>query len=210
MFLSSHITMEFKRVLLNQVKSGLPFTTAMICSLILFVSGSPPENEIYRIYKGSIRFISVAPMESIRGSSQKLKGLINASNRTFAFSLNNREITGFNSQLQQEHFYENYIEADKYPTSTFSGKIIELIDFSTDGEYTVRAKGMLNIHGVTKERIIKSTLQIRKGIIVIKAHFTIMLEDHDIKIPRIVFQRIAEEISIDVEAEFRLAETVAK
>ncbi len=174
------------------------------------ISAFSQGNEIFIIRKGSISFISDAPMESIRGSSLKLQGMINASNRTFAFSVSNNTILGFNSQLQQEHFYENYIQGDKYPASSFAGKIIEQIDFSRDGEYTIRAKGFLIIHGVSKERIIKSSLQIKNGTLIVKAHFTILLEDHSIKIPRIVFQKIANEISIDVEAEYKLSDPSGK
>jgi polyisoprenoid-binding protein YceI len=182
----------------------------MITSLILLVAFTPSEKLLYSITKGTIRFTSDAPMENIRGSSQQLKGMINPANRTFAFSLNNHTITGFNSRLQQEHFYENYIEADQFPKSSFEGKIIEQVDFTNDGEMTVRAKGMLNIHGVSRERIIKSSLQIKGGILRVKSHFTILLEEHNIKIPRIVFQKIAQEISIDVEAEYVLSERAAK
>lgn len=182
----------------------------LIICLLLLTSGFTPVSDIFIIRKGAISFISDAPMELIRGSSLKLQGMINASARTFAFSVNNNTILGFNSQLQQEHFYENYIQGDKFPTSSFAGKIIEQVDFSRDGDYTIRAKGFLIIHGVSKERIIKSSLQIKKGVLLVKSHFTILLEDHNIKIPRIVFQKIANEISIEVEAEFKLSEQSGK
>jgi polyisoprenoid-binding protein YceI len=162
----------------------------------------PADGPVYLISRGSIHFVSEAPYETIRGSSDELKGAIDAGNRTFAFTVRNRSIKGFNSPLQQEHFYENYIEADKYPASSFEGKIIEEIDFQKEGEYTVRAKGILNIHGVPQERIIKSTLRIRGGHLFVTSHFTILLEEHQITIPRIVYQKISKEIAITVEAEF--------
>jgi hypothetical protein len=193
----------------GQIKrSGLFFS--LVALLVTLTSGTAVPTDIYLISKGSIRFVSDAPMETIRGSSPRLKGLINAVNRTFAFSVSNNTIVGFNSPLQQEHFYENYIEAEKFPNSSFEGKIIEQVDFSKDGEHTVRAKGMLNIHGVSKERIIKSTLQIRKGTLFVKAVFTVLLEDHNIKIPRIVFQKIAREVTVEVEAEYKLSEPAVK
>ena len=114
-------------------------------------AGSPGADEIYITRKGTARFISDAPFETIRGASNELRGIIDATSRTFAFSVNNHTIKGFNSPLQQEHFYENYIEADKYPVSTFEGKIIEQVDFTQNGDYTVRAKGKLTIHGVAQE-----------------------------------------------------------
>jgi len=178
----------------------------VLCSLlfasIIFTGINFPESHIYKCRKGAISISSDAPLEIIKASSQELKGIIDADKRTFAFSIKNRSIKGFNSPLQQEHFYENYIEAKKYPVSTFEGKIIEQLDFSKDGDYTVRAKGILNIHGVSQERIIKSTLRIHNGIFFVSAHFMVMLSEHNITIPKIVYQKIAEEITIDVEAEF--------
>lgn len=173
----------------------------LLASMLLF-AGTLPESEMYQIRKGIIRFVSDAPQELIKGYSKELKGVIDPGKRTFAFSIYNRSIKGFNSALEQEHFYENYIEADKYPYSTFEGKIIETIDFTKNGDYNVRAKGIFKIHGISQERIIESSLKVFNGIITIKSQFTVLLSDHDIIIPKIVYLKIAKEISIEVEAEF--------
>jgi polyisoprenoid-binding protein YceI len=173
-------------------------------------AGSPGADEIYITRKGTARFISDAPFETIRGASNELRGIIDATSRTFAFSVNNHTIKGFNSPLQQEHFYENYIEADKYPVSTFEGKIIEQVDFTQNGDYTVRAKGKLTIHGVAQERIIRSTIHARNGVLTVESQFKILLADHNITIPKIVFQKIAQEISIEVDAEFTRKNPVTK
>jgi polyisoprenoid-binding protein YceI len=180
----------------NQVKGIVLFV-----SFILIVS-TTLENQIIKTRKGTISISSDAPLEIIKASSQALKGVIDTDKNTFAFSISNRSIVGFNSPLQQEHFYENYIEAQKYPKSSFEGKIIEQINFAKDGDYTVRAKGILNIHGVEKERIIKSTLRIKNGIFFVSSQFTILLSEHNITIPKVVYQKIAEEITIKVDAEF--------
>ena len=186
-------------------RTGLLYRIAgSLLFLILTALSAGPSREVYLITKGTIRFLSDAPLETIRGSSQELKGAIDPEKRTFVFSVSNRSIHGFNSPLQQQHFYDNYIEADKYPKSTFDGKIIEEIDFTKNGEYTVRAKGMLNIHGVSRERIIKSSLRIEGGKLFVTSRFTILLNEHEITIPRIVYQKIAEEVTVEVDAEFSL------
>jgi polyisoprenoid-binding protein YceI len=93
------------------------------------------------------------------------------------------------------------MEVQEFPTSTFEGKIIENIDYTASGEQTVRAKGTLFIHGVEQERIIKGTV-LRKGDnLVIKAAFTVPLEEHNIKIPKVVYQKIAGIIEVKIEAE---------
>ena len=149
---------------------------------------------------GTIQFKSDAPLELIEARSVKLKGVINAAEQTFAFSVPNNTFEGFNSALQREHFNENFMESTKFPNSSFAGKIIETIDFSADGTYNVRAKGKLLVHGVEPERIIKATLQIKKGVITVSSGFSVPLADHNLTIPKIVNQKIAEEIQVELNA----------
>ena len=182
----------------------------ILSGVIVMMGNAPPAGTIFKTSNGNIKISSDAPLEIIKASSSELKGAIDADKRTFAFTINNNSIKGFNSPLQQEHFYENYIEAKKYPVSTFEGKIIEQVDFSKNAEYTVRAKGILTIHGVARERIIKSTLRVQGNTITVKSAFTILLSEHNITIPKIVYQKIAEEIKIEVDAEFNAIGTSTK
>lgn len=159
---------------------------------------------IFITEKGSIYFKSDAPLELIEATSDGLKGVIDSEKNAFAFTIPMNTFEGFNSPLQREHFNENYLETSKYPTATFQGKIIEKIDYTTDGEYHVRAKGVLQIHGISQERIIKSQIIIKNNTFRVKADFTVLLEEHNITIPKIVHQKIAEEIEVSVNADFKL------
>lgn len=150
--------------------------------------------------KGTIRFTSDAPLEVIKASSDKLVGALNIENKEFYFRVNMRTFNGFNSALQREHFNENYMESHKYPKTTFKGKIIEDIDFTIPGLYNIRAKGKMNIHGVENNRIIKCKLTVKKNLFKISSNFTVFLNEHNIKIPNIVNQKIAEEIMVKIEA----------
>ena len=156
--------------------------------------------DYYRTTEGTIHFKSDAPLELIEASSKELRGIINPKDHTFAFVIKIRTFQGFNSPLQREHFNENYMESLKYPDATFSGKIIENTDLSNPGTYTIRAKGKLNIHGVEQERIIKSEVVSGEGGLELSSTFTILLEEHNISIPKIVYQKIAEEIQVEIRA----------
>ncbi|MDO9254915.1 MAG: YceI family protein [Bacteroidales bacterium] len=170
--------------------------------LLLASAGIFAQQAVYLARKSKVSFQSDAPLELIKASSTKLQGAIDVTKRTFAFSIPTDSFKGFNSPLQQEHFYENYIEAKAYPVSTFEGKIIEQVDLLNDGNYSVRAKGKLNIHGVEQERIIKVQLRISQGVIYAQTNFSVLLQDHNITIPKVVFQKIAEEIKVIVAVEF--------
>ncbi len=151
---------------------------------------------------GIARIKSDAPLEMIKAESKALRGVIDPSTRSFAFTMRINSFEGFNSEIQQTHFLENYMEQKKYPQATFKGKFIEDIPFTTPGVYSVRAKGILDIHGISKERIIRGTLTIREGSAKIQVHFLVPVSDHGIIIPKIVMQKIAEEIEVDIDVEF--------
>lgn len=175
--------------------------TTVIILLTLFLMHSAFTQDLFMTRNGMASFTSKAPLEVIKAKSELLQGAINPADRTFAFTIDNKSFQGFNSSLQQEHFYENYMEVQKYPASIFKGKIIEEIDLNSRQEQIVRAKGMLDIHGVEQERIIRGTIRLTENSIQLHADFTILLEDHQIKIPRVVFEKIAEIIDVTIEAE---------
>jgi hypothetical protein len=155
----------------------------------------------YKSDSGTVKFYSVAKMEVIKACSEKLKGVINTGTRSFAFVVPVSSFEGFNVALQKEHFNENYMESDKFPMASFTGKIIEDMDFSNQKSIVIRAKGVLKIHGVEQERIIKVTLEANRGFISVSSKFSVILKDHDIKVPKIVHEKIASEIIVELKAE---------
>lgn len=161
-----------------------------------------PNSGIYSLQKSLISFHSNTKTELIKASSSELKGILDAHNRTFAFSVDMKTFNGFNGPLQKEHFNENYMESNRFPTATFTGHIIEEVDFTKDGTYNVRAKGKFTIHGVQQERILQGDLVVKNNIIKMTCIFTVFLSEHDIKIPRVVHEKLASEIKVEMQAEF--------
>ena len=154
----------------------------------------------YSTQKAALDFTSEAELELIKAASGDTRGLIDPTSNQFAFSVEVKSFKGFNSALQREHFNEKYMESEKFPKASFSGKIIEHVDFSKDGTYDIRAKGDLDIHGIKQTRIIKGKITINKGSLLVNAQFTVPLSDHNISIPSIVSQKIATEIQVQFEA----------
>lgn len=167
------------------------FTVLFYCFLIHPLSG-----QIYNTNLGTVKFRSEAPLEIIKAESDQLKGALNLDNKTFAFKLFIRSFDGFNSPLQKEHFYENYLEVKSFPESIFKGKILEVIDINAAGDY--RAKGVLTIHGLSNEIIIDVHLEPVEDGLLFSSSFDVALKDYEIDLPRIVYQKIAEIINIEV------------
>jgi polyisoprenoid-binding protein YceI len=92
------------------------------------------------------------------------------------------------------------MESEKYPFSTFKGKMNEKIDLTKDGEHKVTCTGKLEMHGVTQEVTIPGVLKIKNGEITLTSNFKVKLADYKIKVPSLYVKNIAEEIDVDVTA----------
>jgi hypothetical protein len=92
------------------------------------------------------------------------------------------------------------METNIFPEASFTGKIIEDLNLSADGVYVIRAKGKLRIHGIEQDRIIKSTVTVKNKKMSLLSDFIVSLADHDIKIPRIVSEKLAPDINVSVKA----------
>lgn len=156
------------------------------------------QDAIYTTKDGKVIFHSDAPHELIYATSNELKGALDIKKKTFIFKIDISSFYGFNNQLQREHFNENYMETSFYPQSEYAGKIIEDVDLTKDGDYTVRTKGKLKIHGIEQERIIKVYISCRKGKLIVKADFPVLLADYNIKIPRIVSDKLSPTIDVSI------------
>ena len=172
----------------------------LIVVLGCFCISSGRAQEIYELSESKVEFHSEAPQELISAVSTNMKGAIDVSKKSFAFKIGIASFMGFNSPLQREHFNESYMESNIFPEAAFSGKIIEDVDFSIDGVYSVRAKGKLKIHGIEKERIIKALVTVKGKAIYITSNFMEALSEHNIRIPRVVSEKLAPDISVSVKA----------
>lgn len=112
----------------------------------------------------------------------------------------------FSNPMMQDYFNgDSWLETDKFQTSTFKGKIINLaaINFVKDGTYPAEVAGDLTIHGITKQLATAGSVIINGKAIAINATFTIKLEDYGIKGKAIEVGKVAKEPKITVEAEFK-------
>ena len=64
------------------------------------------------------------------------------------------------------------------------------------------AEGEITLHGQTKKLSVPITINKSNDRIDIKTEFNIVLDDLKIKVPRLLFQNIAEDIDVKVESTF--------
>ncbi|MEZ5046542.1 MAG: YceI family protein [Chitinophagaceae bacterium] len=154
-----------------------------------------------KLQKGSISFVSDAPLEIISASTRTFKAIYEPNKKQFAVTILMNTFVGFNGDLQTDHYNENYLETQKYPEAKFVGKIIEPLDCLTKGRYTVRAKGKFTLHGITQDKTILCIVQVlNENEIIINADFELNLAEYNISIPKIVNKKIAENIKVKFNA----------
>ena len=103
----------------------------------------------------------------------------------------------------QEHFTEKYMESDKYPNATYSGKINEDIDLSKDGTYQVTSTGKIAMHGQEKELTTPGTFIVKNGEATLESNFRLAVNDFKIEIPQLLFQNIADTVAVKVNVTYQ-------
>ena len=144
----------------------------------------------YVIENSTIEFYSYALLEDIQAVNTESVGAIDLESKEFIIKI---PVSAFEfpNKLMQKHFNDSYLETDKYPECIFKGTIDEDI-----------AYGEITLHGVTKEIQIPAVITEEVDKIKINTEFNIALKEHKIKIPRLLFQNIAEEIEVKVSSTF--------
>ena len=168
-----------------------------IAFILLVWLGSQAGQNIYVCKNVNASLFSKAPLEDIAASSTKGTSVFNPGTGELAFSIPIRSFQ-FEKSLMQEHFNENYLESDKYPSALFKGKLKEKLDLTKDDSYSVSATGVLDVHGVKQNREINGNIIVQNGVLTISSAFQVLCKDHHIDIPQIVFKKIAERIDIKV------------
>ncbi len=107
----------------------------------------------------------------------------------------------FERALMQEHFNENYMESTTYTKAEFKGAIGNnaAVNYSKDGDYTVKVSGKLTMHGVTKDIQADGSISVKSGKIGANAAFTVQLKDYNISIPSMVADKVSPTAKITVD-----------
>jgi hypothetical protein len=97
---------------------------------------------VYIATGGKVSFFSETPVENIDAHTESMSSVLNTSNNDIIFTVPVRTFK-FKKALMEEHFNENYVESERYPTSTFKGKVIDTLNWSVDTVMQVTATATL-------------------------------------------------------------------
>lgn len=179
--------------------------TAVFILSLLFISAI---GQKYITRNGYIGFYSHTPIEDIKADNNQVAGALDVSTGEMVFQALIRSFH-FEKALMEEHFNENYMESEKFPKSTFKGKIVTLtaVNFSKPGIYEVTVEGDLTIHGITNKVSAKGTVEVVSGGINAASKFNIVPEDYKISIPGVVRDKINKDLEVTVTMKYTPVES---
>ena len=169
----------------------------------LLITGYSANAQKYMTKNGFIGFYSHTPMEDIKADNNQVASVLDTGTGEIVFQVLIKSFH-FEKALMEEHFNENYMESEKYPKSTFKGKITNLssVNFSKNGTYDVTVDGDLTIHNVTNKVNAKGTIEVITGGINASSKFNIVPEDYKIEIPGVVREKINKNLEVTVSMKY--------
>jgi len=154
--------------------------------------------EKYISRNGQIQFIASTPLETIDPVNNHVSCVLDTENGNLVFQMKMISFK-FEKALMEEHFNEKYVESDKFPKSTFVGRVQNWDDFNWNGtEQNIVVKGKITIHGIEKEIIVKGVIETSKSTIFLSSSFDVIISDFGIEIPRLVRDKISETVKVEV------------
>ncbi|MFD2721985.1 YceI family protein [Hymenobacter monticola] len=148
---------------------------------------------------GRVSFFSASPIEDIEAQNQQVAAVLDFAGGQLAFSVPIKAFV-FKRTLMQEHFNENYMESDKFPKATFSGRFVsfDAAALATAGPHNVQVEGDLTLHGVTHRVQVPASVELKSGQVLAAATFPVATADYNIEIPLLVRNNIAKIVTVRV------------
>ncbi|HVB03208.1 MAG TPA: YceI family protein [Chitinophagaceae bacterium] len=172
----------------------------------LSLAAAGQNKDVWITRNAQLGFFSSGPIENISATSNQAVSAMNIKTGEVFFKVLISTFQ-FRNSLMQEHFNEDYLQSDKYPYAQFKGTIVDIPDLSKDGTFPVTIQGQLTIHNVTRAYTVKGNLEVKGGKITASTKFDVRLSDHDITIPRLVIENIAEVVQVTVMAIYSPVQT---
>jgi len=176
----------------------------ILISITFLLTGVLSAQGKYFTRDGHIDFFSSTAVEDIKANNNKVTSVLDAETGEIEFAVLMKAFE-FKKALMEEHFNENYVESEKFPKSTFKGKLrnINDVDFTRDGVYPVVVSGDLTIHGETQKIDTEGTIEVIGEDLKVFSELHVSPEDYNIKIPGVVRENIAKELLITVDVNLK-------
>jgi len=175
----------------------LLFSALFICATLFLINPNQTQAQAFTATDGYVEFTSRAPLLEFQGKSSQLAGLIDFEKNLLDFYVDLTTIdTGI--RLRNKHMNDSYLETDKFPFAEFTGTLSGLPDLTLSAPQPAVAEGTFTIHGVSREIRVEGTLQSVPEGLQLNAAWTVLLDDYNIRRPKVVFYELAEEQEVEI------------
>ncbi|MFC4634905.1 YceI family protein [Dokdonia ponticola] len=151
--------------------------------------------------QGQVTFFSYTSAENIEAVNNQAYSILDTETNEIAVDILMKAFV-FKKKLMREHFNESYIESDLYPKAKFRGKIVGF-DPSQEGSQTRMIEGMFTLKDTTVPLAFKVTIERKSTSYKIIGDAEVLLENYDIKIPKLLSPNIAKNIQVSFNFEFK-------
>jgi hypothetical protein len=149
--------------------------------------------------QGKITFFSYTPVENIQATSNQALSIFNADSKQVVLEILMRTFT-FKKSLMYEHFNESYIESDLYPKALLNATVV---DFDPGLESQTRIiKGNFTLRDITKPIEFKTKITKANGGYQFEGELEVKIDDHEIKVPKVLSANIAKTIQVSFNFQF--------
>lgn len=139
---------------------------------------------------------SVPSFEEVKAKNSSVTAILNTENGEFAALVLVKGFR-FKNALMEEHFNENYAESDQYPKATFKGTITGFDRTKMSDQSVYNINGSLTFHGQTESLSnVKIKLNRKGNSFEMSGDFKTQASKYGIDIPKIVSEKIAEDIKV--------------
>ena len=165
---------------------------------LIFYTSKIASQQLYTNIGETIFDGSKESFEPIKATNNNSVSIIDTDNGNIAALIYIKDFE-FRLGLMQEHFNENYMYTSKFPKSTFEGVIQNFNFGKLENNYTnFIIEGEIEIKGVKKNISTVASIKKTDDGIDLKTSFNIKLSDFKIKIPRLVFKKIDENVVVNL------------
>ncbi len=180
----------------------------IIFGYLLPLAASGGEYHVDKSEKNRVQFVSDMPLSEFTVKTDDIDGYVywnglsmppgesqlNNSDLYFEVQLNSLDA---GNSMYNRHLKEDYLETEKYPYATYKGKITE-IDPLTDSSFAVHVEGDFSIHGEAKKLKLTGKVMRVENDLNVDCDFTVKMSDYDIKIPKLMFIKADNNISVNL------------
>lgn len=175
---------------------------SIICLTILTLTASIlKRGEVYNSKRGKVALSFDLSLGKMSANTDNIYSILDLNAEAVIFNVDIKSFE-FDNPLVEQQFKTVYMEADKFPKTTFVGKLTKKIDLNSRQDQEIEVNGILDMHGINIQRKVSAIVSITDTDIRVRSEFLIKASDHGIEIPAALFADGHDQIKVVLDATY--------